>query len=154
MLSNFPMVGNRNEPDRPGHRPLDAIELSDGGESEPRRAESACCPRCYRTFRWWGIGTERLKEADPEGMLSNFPMVGNRNTRPATTLPPTDAIELSDGGESEPGGCHDDSPVRCYRTFRWWGIGTPHLAHALILQMLSNFPMVGNRNGLHSPGAR
>ena len=102
MLSNFPMVGNRNDPVRGQKGNPDVIELSDGGESERQRQQGSYQEGCYRTFRWWGIGTASTRSGSTGAMLSNFPMVGNRNVRAFVRRVICDVIELSDGEESEP----------------------------------------------------
>ncbi len=123
-LSNFPMVGNRNQIVDGVQRRLELIELSDGGESELRAVMGLFYSRAYRTFRWWGIGTPGLRIHLVRWSLSNFPMVGNRNVLASLLTMNSELIELSDGGESERSPQGGSTPRGAYRTFRWWGIGT------------------------------
>src|SRR5690606_41518176 len=117
-----------------------------GGGSAPRTCCRFVTDGCYRTFRWWGIGTRDLLAICGDRMLSNFPMVGNRNQAPAGDWSGTDVIELSDGGESELARAWSRLCRRCYRTFRWWGIGTGGWMASIRSEVLWHCSMEGNRN--------
>ncbi len=140
------MVGCRNIVARLPVKVTDGISHSDGGVSEQKTYPRPQAKRWYQSFRWWGVGTDVIKEVIRYAMVSVIPMVGCRNTCFGMSGRRRDGISHSDGGVSEQNTCHQTNALGWYQSFRWWGVGTNHCRNAERHSMVSVIPMVGCRN--------